>query len=555
MRWLSAILMGTVAWAPMATAPTVAASQEVAAPMAGESVSERPDSVALVVYRDSPVDTAELMQQSRQPYNNLRNMGLVLVVEKRTIDVPRGEGVVRFKGLATGIVPHSATVEGLPAGVLEQNADYDLITPASLLEKAVGEAVTVVRTNAANGEMVEEQGVLRAGGRGTVVQIGDRIEALDCSGLTERIVFDTVPDGLGATPTLSIKTRAVEAGRHTITLAYLATGVQWSADYVARMSPDQDTLDLQGWITISNFGGTGFSDAPVVVVAGDLARQDDTRPVQLRTRHAQNMCWPQGRSHENLHNINRGYGGGVPPPAPPPPPPPPAPTAMMRAAAEDIVVTGSRVKAKMEELGDYKAYVLPHLTTVAANQMKQVLFLDQPGVRYRRVNSYWASTDNTEDVPTSTLLMVRNQEDEGLGLPVPQGKANVMVNNPSGVMWGGQVELNDTPVGLPIRLEVGDDPDVRVTARKTQDTTRGSGPRRRGIEAYETVVRNQSDAPAAVEILVPAHLAEAPGFRIDQQSLRSRIDPDRGVHVWTFDVPANGERTLTYRWSYDSPEG
>ena len=68
-------------------------------------------------------------------------------------------------------------------------------------------------------------------------------------------------------------------------------------------------------------------------------------------------------------------------------------------------------------------------------------------------------------------------------------------------------------------------------------------------------MRNQSDEIAAVEILVPAYLAEAPGFRIDRQSLRSQVDPDRGVYVWTFDVPANGERTLTYRWSYDSPEG
>ena len=227
----------------------------------------------------------------------------------------------------------------------------------------------------------------------------------------------------------------------------------------------------------------------------------------------------------------------------------------MRAMADEVVVTGSRVKAQMEELGDYKAYVLPHLTTVAANQMKQVLFLDQPGVRYRRVNSFWASNDTVEDAPTSTILMVRNQEEDGLGLPVPQGKANVMVQDQSGVMWGGQVELNDTPVGLPIRLDVGEDPDVRVTARKTQDTTRGSGPRRRSVEAYEALVRNQSDTPASVEILVPAYLAEAPGFRIDQQSLRSRIDPDRGVHVWTFDVPANAERTLTYRWSYASPEG
>ena len=352
MRLLYAALACSVALAPL-----VGQSHAQTTP----SVSAAPDSVAVVVYRDRPVDTTELLARSRQSWSRLDREGLALIIEKRTVDVPQGDGVIRFQGLGTGIVPHSATIEGLPADVLEQNADYDLISPASLLEKSVGQGVTVVRSNASTGDVIEEQAILLAGTRGAVLQIGDRYEALDCSGLTERIVFDAVPEGLGATPTLSVKTRAAEAGRYTVTLAYLATGLQWSADYVARLSDDAQTLDLQGWITLANFGGTSFADAPVVVVAGDLAREADTRPVQVRTRNSRVDCWPQMRTDQIQslsYKQNRMEFSGPPMPAPA--------MAMARETVSDIVVTGSRVKAKLEELGDYKAYVLPHLTTVAA---------------------------------------------------------------------------------------------------------------------------------------------------------------------------------------------
>ena len=336
MRPLSAVLACAVALGPLAVAAQAPVVAEVSR---AEYASAAPDAVTVVVYRDQPVDTAELMERSRQYGSNLEEEGLALIVEKRTVEVPAGEGVLRFMGLASGIVPHSATIEGLPADLLEQNADYDLIAPANLLEKSVGQRVSVVRTNAANGETVEEVGILRAGQNGAVVEIDGRFEALDCSGLTQRLVFDQVPAGLGATPTLSVKTRAAEAGRYQVTLAYLTTGLQWSADYVARPSEDGQALDLKGWITLANFGNTSFADAPVVVVAGDLSRDDDTQPVEVGTPHMQTQCWPQGRTDQGLtfgptYKEDRvEYGGPMPAPA--------APMLQFREAVDDIVVTGS----------------------------------------------------------------------------------------------------------------------------------------------------------------------------------------------------------------------
>lgn len=511
-----------------------------------ESVSARPDTATVVIYRDQPVDTVQLMEQSRQPWNRLDREGLALIVETRTVDLPAGEGIIRFRGLATGVVPQSAVLEGLPAHVVERNADFDLLSPASLMEKSVGEVVRVVRTNPATGEQVEKAAVIRAGAQGTVLEIDGRFEALDCSGQTERVIFDRVPEGLGDQPVLSVRIRAERAGRHTVTLAYLATGLQWSADYVARLDPTDGTLDLTGWVTLANFGGTGFPDAPVQVVAGTLRKDAGTVPVEPMVRYQQNQCWPQGTT---TFGSGEFANYGIPPP--PPPPPPPAPAApMMRMVAEsamdEIVVTGSRV-ARQGELGDYKIYTLPEPTTVAARQTKQVRFLEREGVAYERLYRASVRSADDESRPSEIILKLKNEEAAGLGVALPGGSVAVMQpDGAGGVLLAGQDRFEDKGVGLPVRLAFGQSPDVRVQTRlvKSTSTTRGAVTTDRS--EVETIVTNARSEPVTVELVADAAMSR--GFRIRSQSLRSRID-DTGYPVWTLSVPANGAATLKAAWT------
>lgn len=510
-----------------------------------ESVSARPDTATVVIYRDQPVDTVALMAQSRQSWNRLDREGLALIVETRTVDLPAGEGIIRFRGLATGVVPQSAVLEGLPAHVVERNADFDLLSPASLMEKSVGEVVRVVRTNPATGEQVEKAAVIRAGAQGTVLEIDGRFEALDCSGQTERVIFDRVPEGLGDQPVLSVRTRTERAGRHTVTLAYLATGLQWSADYVARLDPSDGTLNLTGWVTLANFGGTGFPDAPVQVVAGTLRKDAGTVPVEPLVRYQQNQCWPQGTTTFGSGEFAE-YNG--PPVMAPPPPPPPPPAPMMRMAAEsamdEIVVTAM---ARQGELGDYKIYTLPEPTTVAARQTKQVRFLEREGVAYERLYRSSVLNNDDESRPTAIVLKLKNEESAGLGVALPGGSVAVMQpDGAGGVLLAGQDRFVDKGVGLPVRLSFGQSPDVRVQTRlvKSTSTTRGAVTTDRS--EIETTVTNARSEPVTVELLADAAMSR--GFRIRRQSVRSRID-DTGYPVWTLSVPANGAATLTAAWT------
>ncbi|WP_427791861.1 DUF4139 domain-containing protein [Brevundimonas diminuta] len=527
-------LLAPTAWTPKAWAQT-------------ESVSARPDGATVVIYRDRPVDTVQLMEQSRQPWSRLDRQGLALIVETRTVDLPAGEGIIRFRGLATGVVPQSAVLEGLPAHVVERNADFDLLSPASLMEKSIGEVVRVVRTNPATGEQVEKAAVIRAGAQGTVLEIDGRFEALDCSGQTERVVFDRVPEGLGDQPTLSVRTRAERAGRHTVTLAYLTTGLQWSADYVARLDPTDGTLDLTGWVTLANFGGTGFPDAPVQVVAGTLRKDAGTTPVEPLVRYQQNQCWPQGTTTlgSGLDFSNAYVGGarkedrveysG---------PPLPAPSAARMVA--DIVVTGSRV-ARQGELGDYKIYTLPELTTVAARQTKQVRFLEREGVAYERVYRAGVMNPDEESQSTGIIMKLRNEESAGLGVALPGGSVAVMQpDGAGGVLLAGQDRFEDKGVGLPVRLTFGESPDVRVQTRlvKSGSSTRGAVTTER--TEIEAIVTNARSEPVTVELVAAAAMQR--GFRIRNQSVRSRVD-DTGYPVWTLIVPANGAATLKAAWT------
>jgi hypothetical protein len=504
-----------------------------------EVVSPRAERTAVVIYRDQPVDTSQLLERSNNPWERLDQEGLALIVETRTIDLPAGEAVIRLRGVATGIVPQTATLDGLPATVVERNTDFDLLSAGSLLQRSVGEVVQVVRTNPATGERVQKAAIVRSGPTGTVLEIDGKLEALGCSGLTERILFDRVPEGLSDQPVLSIRTRAETAGRHTVTLAYLATGLQWSADYVARLRPDGRSLDLTGWITLANFSGTGFSNSPVQVVAGELNRDGDTVPVEPVAVTRTTNCWPQDRT----------TGGMMPFPPPPPPPPSAMDAPAYQVGVDEIVVTGSRIRredllARQGELGDYKIYTLPEPTDVAARQTKQVRFLEQDNVRFTRIYGVDVSVGNDEaPAQPQLMLRLRNEAGSGLGVPLPGGGVSMMETQAGRTLFTGQARFQDRGVGLPVELVFGEAMDLTV---EQETVSQGDANGRRRAQMAVTVTNGK---PLPVEIEVRPGESSWRGFRIVESSTRSVIT-DGGYPAWRLRIPAGRSQTLRYTIEY-----
>jgi hypothetical protein len=312
---------------------------------------------------------------------------LALVQDVRQLDLPSGRSRQPFADVSATIRPETVGLSAPDVTVVEQNFDYDLLSPTSLMEKAVGETITLVRTNPGTGAETRDRAKVLAVNGGVVLDVGGKIEVLRDDGLPVRAIFDKVPDSLRARPTLSVSLDSRRAGIRPVTLSYLSGGLGWSADYVALFDEKAGTIDVQGWVTLRNTSGTSFVNAKTLLVAGEVGSgdEDGNRPYRPR----------------------------------------PVSSTLRRAGTET---------AAREQLGDFYLYPLPERTTIADKQTKQVSFLDvrgAPAVSGYEYRSGWlASTERPESA--SSVLSFSNAAKGGLGDALPAGTVRVYMRDARG---------------------------------------------------------------------------------------------------------------------------
>ena len=80
-----------------------------------------------------------------------------LIEDVRDITFKRGLNTVVLPGVSSKITAASATFIANGIEITEQNFDYDLLTPQKLMQKAVGDTVTIIRTNPGTGVETREK--------------------------------------------------------------------------------------------------------------------------------------------------------------------------------------------------------------------------------------------------------------------------------------------------------------------------------------------------------------------------------------------------------------
>ncbi|HZG09305.1 MAG TPA: DUF4139 domain-containing protein [Allosphingosinicella sp.] len=427
------------------------------------------------------------------------NQNLALVQDTRQIDVPAGRSRQEFPNVSGQISPETVTLSARDVSVVEQNFDFDLLSPSKLMEKAVGEEVTLVRTNPATGAEQRERARVLAVNGGVVLQIGQRIEVLRDDGLPVRVIFDKVPDNLRARPTLSVTMESRSGGARPVTLSYLTPGMSWKADYVTLFDEAAGRIDVQGWVTLTNTTGTTFTNADTLLVAGDV-----------------------GTSSGGGYNE---YGGRYRPPPPPPPP-------------------GNRPGTQTpgrESLGDFYLYPLKERTTIADKQTKQVSFLDVTAAAARRAYVFRNTWLNTLDQAASadTVLQFSSARDSGLGDALPAGIVRVYQKDTRGnAQFVGENQIGHTPMGSDIAITTGQAFDVKVQP-VVEKREKMSGDRWRTTMRY--TLSNARPQAVTVDLIQAGLWGDV---RIVQESAKSnRRSADETL--WRVTVPANGEASVT----------
>ncbi len=418
----------------------------------------------------------------------------------RTLNLGAGRTRQTFPGVSASIRPETVGITGRGLSVVEQNFDYDLLTPDALMQSAVGREIQLVRTNPGTGAEETVRATVLAANQGVVLRIGDRVEVLRDDGVPTRVIFDEVPENLRPRPTLSVTLDAEGAGARETTLSYLTTGLQWKADYVARFDEQAGRLDLNGWITVTNNSGSSFEHATTRVVAGDVTL------------------------------VNQGYNPGrvVRPPQP------------TRGNRGDGTEAGGP-----EGLADVYVYPLPEPVTVANKQTKQVGMMDVSGVRASkryRAEIPWFQTYE-QPRAADVAVVFSNNRAAGLGRALPAGVMRVYVRDEAGEpRFIGENAIDHTPGGSEIAVTTGQAFDVTVQPRLvSEEGLTPARPWRWGRTRYtvEYTVRNARSEAVTVELRQrglsrETRFVEAGGGELlDSRTLG-----------WSVRVPANGETVV-----------
>src|SRR5262245_15044452 len=393
------------------------------------------------------------------------NSDIALVRDVRNLDLARGTADLRFMDIAATVNPATVHFRSVsdPASlsVLEQNYEYDLLEPEKLLHKYVGREVTLVRLRDEDGSTREEEVKARllSYNNAPVWQIGGEI----VTGLhADHIRFPQLPDSLYSRPTLIWTLDNSGAARQRVEASYLAGKLAWNADYVLRVTRDDRTGDLDGWVTLTNGSGTEFRNAKLQLVAGELNR--------VRQEFAK----------------------------------------MVMADARREMAAPAAAPMQQESFSDYHLYTLGRKTTINNNQTKQVSMLEGTGVPVLKryvVNgqAFYYRNRQHPGAPIKDAVQVfyqlKNEQKNGLGMPMPAGVVRVyQEDSKGGVQFVGEDRIDHTPKDETLNLKIGNAFDV-VCERKQIDFEKISD----GVYEveYEIVVRNHKAAPITVEMNEP----------------------------------------------------
>ena len=440
------------------------------------------------------------------------NQGTALVQDRRTFTLEEGITRLDFTDVAAQIDATSVTFSSLtdPEGtvVLEQNYVYDLVNSSALMSRYLDETVQITAEDGTvySGELLSgrnNEAILRQEDGSVVVVRLDR---------ARDVRFPELPDGLITRPTLRWLVGAETPGDHLVELTYLTGGINWTADYNVLLATDNESLDLNGWITMNNTSGTAFEDAQLKLIAGDV-----NRAPEQEVRMAAEADMAVGA-------------------------PPPQPTVQQR------------------ELFEYQLYEIGRRVTIADNETKQIEFVsgaNVPANTYYRYDSsppfygygsiiYQPDYFQTGVTDVQNWLSFSTGEEDGLGADLPAGRMRVYQEDVDGAaLLIGENRIDHTPEGEDVEIFLGNAFDLVGERNHTEFKRIADNVIQ---ESFEIRLRNRKD-DEMVRIRVPERLARWSNWEILESS---HPYEQLNAHTIEFrvDVHPGDETVITYTVEY-----
>lgn len=445
---------------------------------------------------------------------------IAMISEVRKVDLPAGRSTIRILGVSDKMVAQTALLQSFEGIRLENNFDSDLISKGAILNKSIGQTISIQRVNLQTGSQEIERAKILAAPQtgitvqGVVLETSSGVETLYCAGLAETILLNDLPDAIRPVPVLSMDVFTESAGEKEISLSYISRGIGWAADYRFDVDEVRKEGNLLGWLTIRNNTSKSFKDAPTAVIAGEINLDRDTRPDPVYALNFAPKCWEKGSTKTgtpvdlNIYNFDfrRDQYWGV---------------------NDEIIVTATKRSqtlmdlptldsadtelASEEDFADFKLYRTARPVTIAAMQKKQVAFVNSPDVDFKVTHKFDLfprdlGRRRAQPVNTKVFFEIDNSKDGTLNKALPAGVMRVMSRRENDqTYFRGEAEIDDLAVGLPVKLEMGRSPLVQILPQISYE--QGETEQKLVLAVNVSNVTNQT---RELEIRFPIH-----GLRMD----------------------------------------
>ncbi len=438
-------------------------------------------------------------EQNTKLYLSIYNNNLGFVKDTRKVNLNTGNSTIAFEGVSEKIKAETAMLNGVGISVSEQNYDYAVLNPLSILEASIGKKVRIATTNPQTGEDILTPATIIAANNGKpILKFNHGYETLT----NGRIIYNNLPENLRTQPTLVINLNNNIAGEKELELAYLTQGLSWKVNYIAEII-SEDKLNLNGLVTLNNNSGANYKNAHIQLIAGDVNHE----VMQPKIMRSMNML------------------------------------------GDSITSVSSNMEAQRENISDYHMYTLPTPTNIANEQVKQISLMNKKDIKF--VKSYeftspislspypYSNSGFFEEKAPQILFTIKNDKISGLGDPLPSGTVRLYQNDSNGnLQFIGEDNIKHIPTEGKIELKTGKAFDIMISGKTTESLKLSDSVQQQTIEIkFNNNSNNEAKIRFIQDFLYDHNLIA--------ESISSKLE-NSNRRVWNITLSPNSENILTF---------